>query len=252
MDFSKSQKERYHRNIILDDIGTLGQMKLQEGKVLIIGAGGLGSSAALYLTAAGIGTIGIADGDVVELSNLQRQILHSTDDLTRPKVDSAKEKMEAINPETKIITYNKRVTPDNITEIIGSYDFIIDATDNFESKFLINDACVLSGKAFSHGGILEFEGQAMTHIPKEACFRCIFEGAPPEAPQAGVLGAVAGMLGTVQAAEAIKYVLGMGELLVNRILTVNTLQMDFRIRPVRKNADCPVCGTNPTITKLGM
>lgn len=250
MDFSDNQKERYHRNIILDDIGTLGQMKLQEGKVLIIGAGGLGSAAALYLTAAGIGTIGIADGDTVELSNLQRQILHSTKDLTRPKVDSAKEKMKAINPETEVITYEKRITAGNITDIIRSYDFIIDATDNFESKFLINDACVLAGKAFSHGGILEFEGQAMTYVPKEACYRCIFENMPPQAPQAGVLGAVAGMLGTVQAAEAIKYILNMGELLVNRLLTVDTLEMNFRIRQVRKSSDCPICGDNPTITKL--
>lgn len=241
MSFTKEDLERYHRNIILANVGTKGQLKLKEAKVLIIGLGGLGSSSALYLAATGVGTIGIADSDSVDLSNLQRQVLHSTMDLKRPKVDSAKEKITSINPDLKVNVYQERVTRDNIDEIIRDYDFIIDATDNFEAKFLINDACVSMGKAFSHAGILEFEGQTMTYVPGSACLRCLFKKEPPASPLKGVLGVVAGMLGTVQAAEAIKYFLEEGELLQNRLLTVNVLSMDFRVLGIRKSPDCTAC-----------
>ena len=241
MSFSENDLKRYYRNIILPDVGEKGQMRLKEAKVLLIGVGGLGSSGALYLAASGVGTIGIVDSDSVDLSNLQRQVIHSTEDLDRLKVDSAKEKMEAINPDLKVISCHERVTRENIDDIIRDYDFVIDATDNFEAKFLINDACVSQNKAFSHAGILEFEGQAMTYVPGAACFRCIFKDEPPKGSERGVLGAVAGMLGTVQAAEAIKYILKEGELLVNRLLTVNSLDMSFRNLEIRPSPECQAC-----------
>ena len=254
MDFTKEQLERYNRHIILDGVGGEGQTKLNEGKVLIIGAGGLGAPAALYLAAAGVGTIGLVDGDVVDYSNLQRQVIHFTPDVDKPKVESAKEKMNSLNPDVKVETYHKLIFADNINEIIRGYDFIIDGTDNFAAKFLINDACVLAGKPFSHGGILRFDGQTITHTPGNACYRCIFKQPPPNSvptcSQAGVLGAIAGMLGTIQAAEALKYLLNVGELITNRLLIFNALNMEFRNVNVKKNTSCPVCGDNPTITEL--
>ena len=224
-------------------------------KRLIIGAGGLGAPVALYLAAAGVGTIGIVDGDVVDLSNLQRQVIHFTADVGVPKVESAKAKMLAINPNVKVNTYREFLMADNALDIISDYDFIVDGTDNFPVKFLINDACVKAGKPFSHGGILRFEGQTFTHLPGTACYRCLFKSPPPAnavptCSQAGVLGAIAGMLGTIQAAETLKYLTGVGELLTDRLLTFNAKTMEFRKIKTRRQDNCPVCGNHPTITEL--
>lgn len=255
MDFSEQQIERYSRHIILSDVGVEGQEKIAKGKVLIIGTGGLGAPAALYLAAAGVGTIGLVDGDNVELSNLQRQVIHFTPDVGKPKVLSAQEKISFINPDVKVNIYQTRVHSGNIAGIIKDYDFIIDGTDNFAAKFLINDACVFGAKPFSHGGILRFDGQSMTYLPGQTCYRCIFaapppKGAVPTCSQAGILGAVAGMLGTIQAAEALKFLIGKGELLVNRLLIFNALDMKFRQVEFKRNPDCPVCGNNPIIKEL--
>lgn len=253
---SEEQIERYSRHIILKEVGGKGQKKLLDGRVMIIGAGGLGSPIALYLAAAGVGTIGIADADVVDLSNLQRQVIHQTKDVGIAKVLSAKEKMQAINPELKVNTYQEWISAANIAEIIKDYDFVIDGTDNFAAKFLINDACVLAGKPYSHGGILQFDGQAITIEPgKSPCYRCIFPTPPPKdaiptCSTAGVIGVLPGVIGTIQATEAIKYLLGKGELLTGRLLTYNALRMRFREVPVKKNTKCPICGENPTITEL--
>jgi molybdopterin-synthase adenylyltransferase len=254
--FTDEQIERYSRHIILKEVGGKGQKKLLAGKVMIIGAGGLGAPIALYLAAAGVGTIGIADADTVDLSNLQRQVIHHTPDIGKPKVESAREKMEAINPDVKVVTYQTWVTAGNILEIIGDYDFVIDGTDNFAAKFLINDACVLAGKPYSHGGILRFDGQTITVLPGQStCYRCIFNAPPPReaiptCSQAGVIGVLPGVLGTIQATEAIKFLLGQGELLTNRLLTYDALRMRFREVPLRRNGNCPVCGEAPTITEL--
>ncbi len=254
--FSEEQIERYSRHIILKEVGGKGQKKLLDSKVLIIGAGGLGSPVALYLTAAGIGTIGIADSDVVELSNLQRQIAHHTGNIGQPKVDSAREKMTAMNPEVRINAHHVRVSAANILGLMDGYDFIIDATDNFAAKFLINDACVLAGKPYSHGGILQFIGQTLTYVPdNSACYRCIFPEPPPRevlspCSRAGVLGVLPGVIGTMQATEALKYLLGIGELLTGRLLIYDALAMSFRTVQVRRNPRCPICGNNPVISEL--
>ena len=256
MDLSEEQIERYSRHIILKDVGLEGQTRIQQGKVLIIGLGGLGAPAALYLAAAGVGTLGLVDGDVVDLSNLQRQVIHFTSDVGRPKVISAKEKIEQINPDVKVNTYQERAFASNIMDLIRDYDFVLDGTDNFPAKFLINDACVLARKPFSHGGILRFDGQTLTSLPGQtACYRCVFEnpppkGAVPSCSQAGILGAIAGMLGTIQAAEVLKFLVRKGDLLTNRLLIFNALTMDFRTVRVKKNPACPVCGESPRITKL--
>ena len=254
-DFNEEELVRYSRHILLQDVGVEGQEKIRQGRVLIVGAGGLGSPVALYLAAAGVGTIGIIDGDVVDLSNLQRQIIHTTEDVGRPKVLSAKEKIERINPHVKVVTYNDFLRADNVLNVIADYDFVVDGTDNFPVKFLINDACVMAGKPFSHGGILRFEGQTFTHLPGTACYRCLFPAPPPPGlvptcSQAGVLGAIAGMLGTIQATEVLKFLTGVGELLTDRLLTFNAKTMDFRkIRTARHDA-CPLCGSHPTVTSL--
>ncbi len=251
--FTDQQLERYSRHIILQQVGIEGQQKIMDGKVLIIGVGGLGSPAAFYLSAAGVGTIGLVDADSVELSNLQRQIIHFTRDLQKPKVESAREKMEALNPDVKIKTYSLRVDAAHILDIIKEYDFVIDGTDNFPTKFLINDACVLEGIPFSHGGILRFAGQTITVLPgKSACYRCVFPEPPPvnavpSCSQAGILGVIAGILGTIQATEALKYLLGKGELLTDTLLTFDALKMDFRKVRVQKRSSCLVCGEQPTI-----
>ena len=255
MALNDERLERFSRHIILKEVGIEGQEKIISGKVIIIGAGGLGAPAALYLAAAGVGTLGIVDGDAVDLTNLQRQIIHFTPDINKPKVVSAKEKMELINPGIRVLTYQKRVFADNISGIIKDYDFIIDGTDNFSAKFLINDACVLAKKPFSHGGILRFDGQTMTYVPGHACYRCVFREPPPKnavptCSQAGVLGAVAGMLGTIQAAEALKYLIGKGDLLTDRLLIFNALKMEFRTAIIKRDANCPICGDNPSIKEL--
>lgn len=255
MDFTDSQIERYSRHIILREVGVEGQIKIAEGRVLIVGAGGLGAPVALYLAAAGVGTIGIIDADEVDLTNLQRQVIHFTPDVKKAKVLSAREKMEELNPDVKVKAYRELLTTENIFDIIRDYDMIVDGTDNFPTKFLINDACVLAKKPFSHGGILRFEGQTFTYIPGNACYRCVFGGPPPanavpSCSQAGVLGSIAGMLGTIQATEVLKFLVSKGELLTNRILTFNALTMDFRNVSVQRNSNCPICGDNPSITGL--
>ena len=256
IDFTESQLERYSRHILLDSVGVEGQQKLLGSRVLIVGAGGLGAPAAMYCAAAGIGTIGIVDADAVEVSNLQRQIIHFTDDLGSAKVSSAREKMEAINPDVTVEPVKAFVNASNIVDIIEGYDFVIDGTDNFATKFLINDACVMQGIPFSHGGILRFNGQTMTVLPKEsACYRCVFHKPPPKnmiptCSEAGVLGAVAGMLGTVQAAEALKYITGAGDVLADALLTFDALPMNFRKVRLKRNPNCAVCSGHPSITEL--
>jgi len=255
MSFTDKQVERYSRHIILEDVGVEGQQKIMDAKVLIIGAGGLGSPAALYLAAAGVGTIGIADNDRVDLTNLQRQIIHFTPDLAKPKVESAKEKIKLMNPDVDVRTHQEMVLAENIVDLIKDYDFMIDGTDNFPAKFLINDACVISNKPFSHGGILRFEGQTTTYVPGNTCYRCIFNELPPKnaipsCVQAGVLGAIAGILGAIQATEALKYFIGKGDLLINRLLTFDALGLDFQTVNLTKNNNCKVCGDNPSIIEL--
>ncbi|MDO4308090.1 MAG: thiazole biosynthesis adenylyltransferase ThiF [Eubacteriales bacterium] len=257
MAFTNEQLERYSRHIILKEVGVKGQKKLLNSKVLIIGAGGLGAPAAMYLAAAGVGTIGIADADEVDLSNLQRQIIHSTEDVGKAKVKSAKETMEAMNPDVVVHTYRKFVQADNIRELIRDYDFVIDGTDNFPAKFLINDACVMEKKPFSHAGIIRFKGQLMTYVPGQGpCYRCVFKSPPPKdavptCKQAGVIGAMGGVIGSLQAMEALKYLLGIGNLLVGKLLTYDALKMEFHtITLPKKTSSCPVCGEHPTITEL--
>ncbi|MBF0196774.1 MAG: molybdopterin-synthase adenylyltransferase MoeB [Planctomycetes bacterium] len=256
IDFTEEQLERYSRNILLQDLGPEGQSKIMEGKVLVIGTGGLGAPVSLYLAAAGVGTIGLVDSDVVDLSNLQRQVVHFTPDVGTPKVDSAEAKLKALNPGIEIKKYHTFVVADNIRDIIREYDFVIDGTDNFSAKFLINDACILENKPYSHGGILRFDGQTMTIKPGEsACYRCVFNAPPPKnavptCSQAGVLGGVAGMLGTIQSVEAMKYLSGVGELLTDNLLTFNAASMNFRKVKFKKNPSCPVCGENPSIKEL--
>ena len=250
------QIERYSRHIILKEVGGKGQQKLLNGRVLIIGAGGLGAPIALYLAAAGVGTVGIADADDVDLSNLQRQVIHFTADIGKPKVESAREKMEAINPDVRVTTYKEWINAANIGGIIHDYDFVIDGTDNFAAKFLINDACVLAGKPYSHGGILRFFGQTITVLPgKSTCYRCVFPTPPPKdaiptCSQVGVLGVLPGIIGTIQATEAIKFLLQQGELLAGRMLMYDALEMTFRDVAIKRNPRCPVCGEHPTITEL--
>lgn len=257
MALTDEQLERYSRHILLKELGTEGQKKLLNSSVLIIGVGGLGSPVAMYLAAAGIGTIGLADADAVDLSNLQRQVIHKTKNIGIPKVESAKQAIEDINPDVKVNAYHTFVTSENILDLIKEYDFIIDATDNFETKFLINDACVIAKKPFTHAGILRFQGQVMTYVPKQgACYRCVFRNPPPKdsAPtcrQVGIIGAMAGVIGSLEATEAIKYIIGQGDLLTGYLLTYDALKMEFRKVKLPSNTDnCPVCGKNPTITRL--
>ena len=257
MAFTNEQLERYSRHIILKEVGVKGQKKLLNAKVLIIGAGGLGAPAALYLAAAGVGTIGIADADVVDLSNLQRQVIHSTPDIGKPKVESAKESMQAINPDVNVITYHDFVMASNIGDMIRDYDFILDGTDNFPAKFLINDACVMAKKPFCHAGIIRFRGQLMTWIPDAdvPCYRCVFKEPPPKdavptCKQAGVIGAMAGVIGCLQAMEAVKYITGAGELLTGHLLTYDALKNDFRKIKIPRDRDCGICSDHPTITEL--
>lgn len=253
MAFTNEQLERYSRNMILSEVGVKGQKKLLGAKVLIIGAEGLGAPAALYLAAAGVGTIGIADADEVDLSNLQRQIIHTTADLGKAKVQSAKETMQAINPDITVNTYRTFVAADNVMELIADYDFILDGTDNFPAKFLINDACVLAKKPFSHAGIIRFRGQLMTYVPGQGpCYRCVFKEPPPKdavptCSQAGIIGAVAGAIGSLQAVEAVKYLVGAGDLLTGQLLTYDALKMEFRKIKLPRAHNCAVCGVHPTI-----
>jgi len=256
MSLREDQIERYSRQILLPNVGGKGQEKILGAKVLVIGAGGLGSPCALYLASAGVGRIGIVDSDAVELNNLQRQILHSTQNVGKVKVDSAKERLNAINPDVQVSTYKVRLTSENILDIIKDYDIIVDGSDNFPTRYLVNDACVISEKPLSHGGIFRFDGQAITILPgKSPCYRCLFPEPPPpglvpSCQEAGILGAVAGVIGTIQANEVLKYILEIGELLTGRLFIFNALDCNSRLVRVPRDPKCPVCGENPTLRKL--
>ena len=256
MSFTDDQIKRYSRHIILPEVGGKGQKKIRQSRVLVIGAGGLGSPAAYYLAAAGIGTLGIIDGDVVDLSNLQRQIIHHTPDIDKPKVISAKEKIEALNPDVEVKTYHELLTSHNALNLFKEYDVILDGTDNFPAKFLANDAAVFADKPLVHGGILRFVGQIMSIVPhKTACYRCVFNGPPPPGliptcQEAGVVGVLAGVVGTIQATEVLKLILNIGEQLKDRLMTFDARKMEFREIKIKKNPQCPVCGENPTIKEL--
>ncbi len=248
MELTDSQKARYDRTIRVPEIGLKGQNRLVEGRVVVIGAGGLGSPAILYLAAAGVGTIGIVDYDTVDISNLQRQIIHTTGDIDIPKSRSASEKVSMLNPDVRVRRHNMLFDRDSAPEIIKEYDFVIDATDNFDSKFLINDICVSLGKPYSHAGVVRLGGQTMTVLPNSsACYRCVFSSPPPpdtvkQSFEVGILGAVAGTIGTIQATECIKYIAGFGTLLTDTFLTYDGLSMNFRSVPVKRRKNCAACG----------
>jgi len=240
--------ERYNRNILIDGFGMDGQQKLQKSSVLVIGAGGLGAPVLYYLAAAGIGTLGIIDNDVVDITNLQRQILHYTTDVGKHKVESAKEKLNSLNPGIQVITYKERFTEENAGEIIRNYDFIVDCCDNYETKFLINDVCTGQRKPFSHGAVIALRGEVMTYVPGNACYRCIFDNAPedgtvPTSKEAGILGPVAGVIGSIQATETIKYLIGIGELILNRILIFDGRTMTFQTLKSGIRNDCHCMGS---------
>jgi len=247
---------RYSRHLIMPEVGMEGQLKLKAARVLCIGAGGLGSPLALYLGAAGVGTLGIVDFDVVDYTNLQRQIIHTTADVGRKKLDSAADKLKAINPLINLRTFDTRLSSDNALELFRDFDIIADGTDNFPTRYLVNDACVLTGKPNVYGSIFRFEGQASVFATEEGpCYRCLYPEPPPpglvpSCAEGGVLGILPGLVGVIQATEVIKLVLGKGEPLIGRLLLVDALAMKFRELKLRKNPDCPVCGTHPTITKL--
>jgi adenylyltransferase/sulfurtransferase len=247
---------RYSRHLILPEVGVEGQQKLKAAKVLCVGTGGLGAPLALYLTAAGIGTIGLVDFDVVDESNLQRQIIHSTPDVGRLKVDSAADKLAALNPYTKVVKHNVMLTSENALEIFRDYDVIADGTDNFQTRYLVNDACVLTGKPNAYGSIFRFEGQASVFATEQGpCYRCLYPEPPPpglvpSCAEGGVLGILPGLIGVIQATEVIKLILGKGEPLIGRLLLVDALNMTFKQLKLRKNPNCPACGTHPTVTEL--
>lgn len=254
---TSAQEIRYKRNCLLKEVGTDGQIKLLSSKILVIGAGAIGGAALMYLAAAGVGTLGISDFDTVELTNLQRQIIHTTDHVGMSKISSAQKRIHDINPDIKVIPIDEKMSVYNISDTIAAYDFILDCTDRFESKFLINDACVLAKKPYCHAGIVRFGGQVMTYVPGHGpCLRCLIEEVPspadaPLASEVGVLGAATGIIGSIQATEAIKYLLGIGELLTGRILQVDTLGMHFHEIPVgNSNPDCGICGEHPRIHSL--
>ena len=256
MDFSEEQLMRYSRHIILPEVGGKGQKKINEAKVLMIGAGGLGCPVGYYLAAAGVGTIGIVDNDHVELSNLQRQIAHSVNTVGVNKADSAKKTFEALNTDVNVVAIKERINSENILDIMKDYDIVVDGTDNFPTRYLINDACVMLKKPLVSGAILRFEGQVTTILPGEGhCYRCLFEEPPPaglvpSCQEAGVLGVLPGVIGALQATEVLKLILGKGKPLSNQLLIYDALGVDFRKVRVPKNKNCPVCGENPTITNL--
>jgi sulfur-carrier protein adenylyltransferase/sulfurtransferase len=255
--FTPDQIQRYSRHFLLPEVGEEGQAKLLDAKVLCIGAGGLGSPIAYYLAAAGVGTIGIVDDDVVDRSNLQRQILHSEDRVGMPKVESAKRTLEGLNPDVKVIGYRERVTSENVRRLFEDYDIIVDGCDNFPTRYLVNDACVFMKKTNVHGSIFQFEGQATVFAPNLGgpCYRCLFPeppppGAAPSCAEAGVLGVLPGLVGCVQAVETIKLILGVGSPLIGRLLHFDTLAMEIKQLRLRRDPECPVCGDRPTVTEL--
>ena len=247
------QQRRYSRHVLVPEVGEAGQQKLLEAKVLLVGAGGLGSPAGLYLAAAGVGTLGILDSDVVDLTNLQRQVLHTTASVGRPKTESAETTIRGLNPDVRVVRHDTRLEAQNVMDVIGPYDVIVDGCDNFATKYLVNDAAVLTGKTNVYGSIFRFDGQASTFVPKRGpCYRCLYpEPTPaelaPSCDEAGVLGVLPGVVGLIQATEAIKAILGQGELLVGRLLTYDALSMTFRQFKIRRDRKCAVCGDAPTI-----
>ena len=253
---SNDEVLRYSRHLIMPEVGMEGQLKLKRARVLCIGAGGLGSPVAMYLAAAGVGTLGIVDFDIVDFTNLQRQILHSTSDVGRKKLDSAAETIAAINPNVEIHKFDTRLTSQNALEIIREFDIVVDGTDNFATRYLVNDACVLTGKPNVYGSIFRFEGQASVFATKDGpCYRCLYPEPPPpgvvpSCAEGGVLGILPGLVGVMQATETIKLILGVGEPLIGRLLLIDALAMRFRELKLRRNADCPVCGDHPTVTAL--
>ena len=249
------QVKRYSRHIIMPQIGSRGQRKLLESRVLIIGAGGLGGPVALYLALAGVGTIGIVDFDTVDLSNLQRQVLHTTETVGWRKVESARATLQRYNPEVKVITHEAPITSDNAMELIGGYDIVVNGADNFPARYLVNDATYLSGKPLVDGSILIFDGQVTTYVPGQGCYRCLFPTPPPpgmvpNCAEAGVLGALTGTVGSLQATEVVKLLLGIGKPLIGRLLLVDALNTEFRMVRTKRNPDCPLCGDRPTVTEL--
>jgi len=256
VEFTEDQLQRYSRHIILPEVGGKGQKKILRAKVLIIGAGGLGCPVGYYLAAAGVGTIGMVDNDSVELSNLQRQIAHNTSRLGMLKVDSAKTTFEALNPDVKVVGIKERLNKDNIMDFMKDYDIVVDGSDNFPTRYLVNDACVMLRKPLVSGAILKFEGQVTTIVPGEGhCYRCLFEEMPPaglvpSCQEAGVIGAIPGVVGSLQAIEVFKLILGKGDVLKNTLLIYDALKTTFRRVRVPKNPGCPVCGDHPTITEL--
>lgn len=255
-DFTEEQIERYSRHIILAEVGGKGQKKIRDGSVFIVGAGGLGCPAGYYLAAAGVGRIGIADADDIEISNLQRQIAHNTKRIGMSKADSAKQTFEELNPDVEVLTYKERLTSKNIIDTIKDYQIVIDGSDNFPTRYLINDACVMTKKPLVSGAILRFEGQVTTIIPRKGpCYRCLFESPPPpglvpSCAEAGVLGVLPGVIGAIQATEALKIMLGKGDLLKGELLIYNALKMSFKKVRIPKNQNCPICGENPSIKEL--
>jgi adenylyltransferase/sulfurtransferase len=253
---SNEEVLRYSRHLIMPEVGMNGQLKLKAAKVLCIGTGGLGSPLAMYLAAAGVGTIGLVDFDVVDFTNLQRQIIHFTSDVGRPKLDSAAEKIHEINPFVEVKKFETRLTSANALEIFKDFDVIVDGTDNFPTRYLVNDACVLTGKPNVYGSIFRFEGQASVFGTKEGpCYRCLYPEPPPpglvpSCAEGGVLGILPGLVGVIQATEAIKLILGSGNPLIGRLLLVDAMGMKFRELKLRKNPECPACGVNPSVTKL--
>ncbi len=254
--FTPAQIRRYHRHLILPSVGSLGQKKLLNARVLLLGAGGLGSPAALYLAAAGVGTLGIVDFDVVDESNLQRQILHHLSDVGRPKVDSAADTINSINPDVNVVKHRLALSSEHALDLFKDYDIIVDGTDNFPTRYLVNDASVLSGKPVVHGSIFQFDGQATVFKPKEGpCYRCLFPappppGAVPNCAEAGVFGVLPGIVGCIQAVEVIKLILGLGDPLIGRLLIIDALAMEFSEVKIRRDPKCPICGDHPTITGL--
>lgn len=253
--FTEDEIQRYSRHILLQEVGGTGQQRLKDSKVLVVGAGGLGSPSAYYLAAAGVGTIGIIDDDVVELSNLQRQILHDTANVGKPKAESAAERLQALNPGVEVRVIKERLDENNVMDLVRQYDVVVDGVDNFPTRYLVNDACVLTGTPLVDAGILRWDGLCLTVKPGEGpCYRCLFPEPPPDGmvpscQEAGVIGAIAGVMGTIQATEVIKVLLGIGETYTGRILMFDALKGEFRELKSERDKNCPVCGDNPTITE---
>ena len=249
------QVQRFSRHIIMPQVGSMGQRRLMDASVLLVGAGGLGSPLAMYLAAAGVGKIGIVDFDDVDITNLHRQLLHGMGDIGRPKVDSAEDTIREINPDAEIVKINKHINSENAMEIAEDFDILIDGTDNFPTRYLINDLGVLMNKPVVHGSIFMFDGQVTTFLPGQGCYRCLYPAPPPpgmvpSCAEAGVLGVLPGIVGSLMATEAIKLILGVGKPLVNRLLMVDALDMDMRTVKIRRDPNCPACGENPTVTEL--